>query len=176
MAVNRRAAMKNRRWSKFGEPVLLAGPFLYSMDKSLEQEDLRRELAEVCRRLGEQIHTASAGLAADTRFVFTENYKTLRAEISSLRERLEKLKHRRRVQQHYYSVILHGDVVKDGRIVHDCPVSCDLNSVIDCKLGDATSLSQTVGSHRAFWNLLCAKFGALFHKRKFRMDYIVQLR
>lgn len=146
------------------------------MEQETAREKLRTELMEVCRNLSERILYAQQAMASDSKFVFSDTYRLIRNELRLLNARLQELKKQRKNLQHHYSVIIEGDVFKDGKLVRNYPVSCEISSVIDCQLGDQTSLSRNKGSHKAFRNLLKARFGNLFLDRKFRMGYIVQLR
>ena len=130
----------------------------------------------VCRQIGAKLHEIQLNLATDQSFARSPEHLALRDSIRALNSELAELKRCRAKLLHSYAVVLHGDMVHDGILLRDVPVNCEVNTVIDCKLGSENVLSRTAGAHKAFWNLLMARFGAMFFDRKFRMEYIVQIR
>ncbi len=138
--------------------------------------DLRKKISDICHEINQLLLLVNEKLSQNSSFVFSEEYREMKDELRVKNAALKQLKASRQQLQHCYSLLIKGDVLRNGKLVQNCPVSYDIMSVIDCNLGDQTRLSKSVGTHNALWNLICTKFGAIFHNRKFSMEYIVQLR
>jgi hypothetical protein len=146
------------------------------MKSPYNSEELRHRISELCHDIGQVLGAVNSRLSADSSFVFTPEYCAMKDDLRLMNGELKKLKALRHIHQHCYSVLVQGDVLRNGEVIRNCPLNYELTSVIDCNLGDQTRLNKAEGSHNALWNLICAKLGALFVQKRFSVHHIVQLR
>lgn len=134
------------------------------------------EIRALCREISRTLATVQSRMAADRSFVFSDEYRHMKQALRVRQDELRALKAKRAESMHFYSLILNGDVSRDGTVLENCAVNYELSTMIDCKLGDNTALNRTEGSHNALWNVLIARFSRLFVNSRFTVRYIVQLK
>lgn len=146
------------------------------MKATLCPDELRHRISVLCHKIGQLLGIVNSRLSADSTFVFTPEYREMKDELNVRNTELTKLKALRLSSQHCYSVLVQGDMLRDGEVIKNCPFNYELVSVINCNLGDRTSLDKTDRSHEVLWNVIYDKLGSLFVQRRFLVHHIVQLR
>jgi hypothetical protein len=149
------------------------------MDNQKNKVDLyavRERIGVLCHEMSSILTLINERMSADPSFVFSAEYTEMKQDLKDKSEELQCLKSVRAELQHCYRLLIKGDVLHEGKVLHDHHFDYELTSVIDCNLGSSTALNNTLGTHKALWSVICNKFGSMFVNRKLRVDLIVQLR
>lgn len=146
------------------------------MNALFNRLQINEQMRQLCGEISTILGKVQMRMAADSSYVFSEDYRKLKEELRIRNSELRDLKDRRQRNQHVYTLVLCGDVSVAGKGRIKQTVNCDLDSIIDCKLGETTSLNLRDSSHKVMWNLIAARFGSFFVNSRFSLQYIVQLR
>ncbi len=103
--------------------------------------------------------------------------KKIQNALSEKTRELRKLNASRTELDHSYSVILVGDYIEyDGGVLKDYPLNAELNSAVDCKLGELNHLSEEDDCHHQLKEQIHRQYASSFAGEKYRIAYIIQLR